>query len=246
MGKQIDITGKKFNKLTAIRFVERKIDYYYWLFKCDCGNEIIIRKASVLNGKTKACGCSRYNVWTDKKRPGHSVKMSGKNNPMFGVKRLGVDNPNWRGGKEKCSKENYKKQWEKIKNNPRLKLRQKISGLINKKLKRRLINKNHKSTFKDILPYTVDDLMKHLELLFEPWMNWSNHGYGEGKWSIDHKIPDSSFNYKSVEDEEFKRCWALENLQPMDWHENLFKNDKLNYDRTTYTSIASSNINNVL
>lgn len=55
MGK--DITGKKFFKLTAIKFIERKSHCDNWLFKCDCGNEKIIRKNNVLSGLTKACGC---------------------------------------------------------------------------------------------------------------------------------------------------------------------------------------------
>jgi len=104
-------------------------------------------------------------------------------------------------------------------------LRKNISSFINGRLKRRLLNKNGKSTF-SFLPYTVDNLKKHLESLFEPWMNWDNYGYGLGKWVIDHKKPDSLFHYTSVEDAEFKKCWALENLQPLGWKENNEKGNK--------------------
>jgi hypothetical protein len=31
---------------------------------------------------------------------------------------------------------------------------------------------------------------------------------------IDHIIPRSHFEYESEEDEQFKQCWALSNLQP--------------------------------
>jgi hypothetical protein len=51
-----DITGEKFGKLTAIKFVERKDDKTYWLFKCDCGNEVIKNMGSAGNG-TNSCGC---------------------------------------------------------------------------------------------------------------------------------------------------------------------------------------------
>ena len=54
----IDITGRKFGRLFAIkRHHKEKDGAYYWLFKCDCGNEAIVRKANVLFGKTKSCGC---------------------------------------------------------------------------------------------------------------------------------------------------------------------------------------------
>jgi len=58
MSKAIDITGQKFDRLTAIRF-----DYigrggnHYWLFKCDCGNYTIASKSCVKYGTIKSCGC---------------------------------------------------------------------------------------------------------------------------------------------------------------------------------------------
>lgn len=52
-----DITGQKFGRLTAIRFVEKRGQYYYWLFKCDCENERTIEKNNVKSGKQKSCGC---------------------------------------------------------------------------------------------------------------------------------------------------------------------------------------------
>lgn len=73
--------------------------------------------------------------------------------------------------------------------------------------------------------YSVDDLMRHLERQFQPSMTWEN--YGRGGWHIDHKIPKSVFNYETTGDIDFKRCWALDNLQPLWEPENLSKSDKL-------------------
>jgi hypothetical protein len=54
INKQIvDITGQKFNRLTALSWVEG----YKWLWKCSCGTQKIIVKQSVLSGGTKSCGC---------------------------------------------------------------------------------------------------------------------------------------------------------------------------------------------
>jgi len=61
-----DITGEKFNKLTAIRFDrteripgEKKANYHFWIFRCECGVEKSIRKNNVIkNGATTtSCGC---------------------------------------------------------------------------------------------------------------------------------------------------------------------------------------------
>lgn len=58
----IDISGKKFNRLTAICFDHRSGKDYYWKFKCDCGKEKIIRKNSVMSGKVVSCGCYHNEV----------------------------------------------------------------------------------------------------------------------------------------------------------------------------------------
>ena len=53
---RIDISGKKYNLLTAVKPADEN-DFRKWLFKCDCGGEIICNKGSVLRGLTKSCGC---------------------------------------------------------------------------------------------------------------------------------------------------------------------------------------------
>lgn len=50
-----NIKGQKFNHLTAI---EHK-GHGYWLFRCDCGNEVIRYQSNITNGSTKSCGCWR-------------------------------------------------------------------------------------------------------------------------------------------------------------------------------------------
>ena len=56
-------------------------------------------------------------------------------------------------------------------------------------------------------------------------MNWNNRGIykvntwqdndvSTWKWNIDHIIPQSCLPYTSMEDDNFKKCWALENLRP--------------------------------
>ena len=101
-------------------------------------------------------------------------------------------------------------------------LKHRTKTLLWQKLKNHSANKPG-STF-DILGYTVDDLIKHLENQFTDNMSWDN--YGLGGWEIDHKISDASFNYSSVEDQGFKDSWKLENLQPLWYWDNRSKGAK--------------------
>ena len=75
--------------------------------------------------------------------------------------------------------------------------------------------------------YTIDQLRFHLSLQFEDWMTLENYGRREGCWSIDHIDPVDSFNITSLDCNEFKKCWALENLRPLRHNENLEKGCRL-------------------
>ena len=77
----------------------------------------------------------------------------------------------------------------------------------------------------DILQYTPESLIKHLESQFENNMNWDNYG----EWHVDHKLPITSFNIEEMGDEEFMRCWSLENLQPMWGTDNIRKSNRVIY-----------------
>ena len=82
-----------------------------------------------------------------------------------------------------------------------------------KELMRRSIKSGSKAKRKweGLVGYDLDQLKEHLEERFKPGMNWSNYG----KWHIDHVIPRAAFSYKTPDDLDFKRCWALGNLQPL-------------------------------
>lgn len=54
----IDMTGMKYGRLTAIKRVESsKHNQTMWLFRCECGNEIITTGYAVRSGHTTSCGC---------------------------------------------------------------------------------------------------------------------------------------------------------------------------------------------
>ena len=57
-GIHVDLSGKRFGKLLAIKRVYLKTDRHpYYLCRCDCGKEKAIRAASLRNGDTVSCGC---------------------------------------------------------------------------------------------------------------------------------------------------------------------------------------------
>jgi len=104
-----------------------------------------------------------------------------------------------------------------------------ISVTIRDMLKRNKTSKRGKSILQ-YLGYTLQQLKEHLEKQFEPWMNWDNYGIPGGeekKWQIDHIIPRSLLPYDNMEHPNFQKCWALENLRPLEAIENLKKGNKL-------------------
>lgn len=138
----------------------------------------------------------------------------------------------------KNSKLEYQKGYskEKYKNDPIFKLRGSVSKVINSALKYNGNSKKGESVMK-YLPYSIQDLKDHLEKQFEPWMTWNNWGIHSVKnhnekdtstwtWNIDHIIPQSKLPYVSMTDENFQKCWKLENLRPILSKTNLKKGNR--------------------
>lgn len=75
--------------------------------------------------------------------------------------------------------------------------------------------------WEDLVEYTVEELKEHLEKQFKNGMSWEK--FLNGEIHIDHIKPKSLFKYTSSDDPGFKKCWGLENLQPLEKTENLSK-----------------------
>ncbi len=80
-------------------------------------------------------------------------------------------------------------------------------------------------SWREFVDYTIDDLVQHLELQFTEGMTWEK--FIKGEIHIDHIVPKSSFVFDSPDDEQFKKCWSLSNLQPLWAIDNLRKYNKL-------------------
>ncbi len=114
-----------------------------------------------------------------------------------------------------------KREYEKTRksNNPTYKLISNFRTAIYQVLKENNIIKN--KHYFEVLNYSQQELISHLESKFKEGMSWDNYG----KWHVDHIRPISSFNIKEIGDEEFMMCWGLNNLQPLWSHENLKKSN---------------------
>jgi len=120
----------------------------------------------------------------------------------------------------------YKKQKRII--DPSFRLREVVSSAVNKYIKINGGSKNNNSIL-NYLPYDMNELRKHIESLWEPWMNWGNYGkYDSNKntWQVDHIIPQSKLLFISLTDENFLKCWKLENLRPLETIANIKKGNR--------------------
>ena len=106
---------------------------------------------------------------------------------------------------------------------PAYKLISNFRTAIYQVLKENNVEKNRH--YFDILKYTPEELMSHLEKQFTDGMTWDNYG----EWHVDHRMPISSFNFESVDDDSFTKCWSLDNLQPMWGKENIVKGNNIIY-----------------
>ena len=106
-----------------------------------------------------------------------------------------------------------------LRRDPKVRLRASVGKNVYHVLKRQNRTKNGGKTF-DNLSYTPIQLFEHLEAQFDDNMTWDNYG---SYWHLDHIIPQAALPYDSLNHPNFKKCWALENLQPLSARDNIIK-----------------------
>ena len=74
MGKFIDLTGKKYGRLTVLSRASNYVDknnrqFVRWNCLCDCGNSAVVKGDALRSGNTSSCGCySRDVIATNNKK----------------------------------------------------------------------------------------------------------------------------------------------------------------------------------
>lgn len=125
----------------------------------------------------------------------------------------------YKNNKERKLKIAYRLRKKKRGLNPAFRFYLNITTAISVSLKGKKAGRH----WEKLVGYTLKDLMKHLESQFDDKMSWDNYG---AYWWLDHIKPRSLFQYNNSKDKEFKKCWALENLQPMEKIRNIKKGNK--------------------
>jgi hypothetical protein len=90
MAVKIDLTGKKFNRLTvqSINDFRDKNGNIYWNCLCACGNSKIVNSSSLRTGQTQSCGCLFLEVASKKckDRATHGMTSTSEYTSWIGAK----------------------------------------------------------------------------------------------------------------------------------------------------------------
>lgn len=182
----------------------------------------------------KNCDKARVQKWRDK-NPEKVIAQHKTPQAKESQKRSKAKNKEKRQAWEKQyyldNKEKFQKQaktpkaketkrlWKKKRRqkDPIFRMRENISNAIGKALRKGKSNKAGQSILQ-YLAYSIGDLKQHLEKQFDENMSWENYGT---YWHIDHKTPQSDLPYSSMTDDNFKICWSLDNLRPLEAHQNI-------------------------
>lgn len=100
----------------------------------------------------------------------------------------------------------------------------KINFNISRRIRRFFKSNNKEWTLDETLGYTLSQFRSHLESQFDENMTWDNHG---SYWQIDHKIPICNFKIKNHKSTDFKKCWSLSNIRPLEKYANASKGRKI-------------------
>lgn len=156
--------------------------------------------------------CEYSKIW-QKKNP-EKVRKMREARPNYSRDYMRL----WRMANPEKNKENTKRADIKRRNTPKGILNKRMASLVYWSLRG-----NKHDRWESLVGYTVNQLKIHLEEQFKEGMSWEN----KGEWHIDHIIPISVFNFEKSDDDDFKRCWDLKNLQPLWAEENMRKHSKL-------------------
>ena len=117
-----------------------------------------------------------------------------------------------------------RRDWErKTKRGLKKYYKNRISMNFSRRMRKALNSDKGGRSWESLVDYSLEELKQHLEKQFVEGMNWNNYG---SHWHIDHIRPVVSFDIKSTDCEDFKKCWSLKNIQPLFKYDNLSKGSK--------------------
>ena len=193
-----------------------------------CGKEFPIKQWGNRKYKTicRLCAIKKWGQWHPENRRKSRRKWE-QENPEYKKEYM----------KEYIKKymNNYVKQ--RRRKDSKFRLDQNMRKLIYHSLKTKKAGRG----WKTLVDYTLEDLIEHLKSQFDEKMNWENYG---SYWQVDHIKPRSLFKYISPEESDFKECWALRNLQPLEKNANLRKSNIFMAESSYIKKIGEKHLSN--
>lgn len=239
--------NKKFNRILVVNVSHQdKHGNYHFFCKCDCGKEFTTGGYKIRAGHTQSCGClqqertseakQKYKELVGKKFGRLTImeqveKQKNKHNqPTISflckcdcgkekIIRHSYFLPGSR-GTQSCGclqKEVVSKARTKWKNKDLAHFASRFRNTVANALRKRNVKKQHKT--EALLGCAVEELIRHVEGLFEPWMTWDNYGNKKGRWSLDHICPVS----QAQTEEEVLLLQNFSNIMPLGHSENIRK-----------------------
>jgi hypothetical protein len=176
-------------------------------------NNALIRAEKFLGefmGYNKKYQHQYYLVHRNELLPGHRISAK-----KHREKRIQDDPDGYRADQRK-----RKRKWDrKAMKDPLHRLSNNIRGNMHHALKAKKAGRK----WEDLVGYTLQDLINHIDPLLGENMTWENYG---SVWHVDHITPKSWFKYSDANDPQFKACWALTNLQPKLKIDNIKKGNR--------------------
>lgn len=244
--RSLNLIGKRFNRLKVISRSHQIGKSIYWNCDCDCGGQIATTTNLLRRGKSQSCGCLKnerlttrghelsgatFGAWLvlEKGKTRNAVTYW-KCRCICGTEKSVNTQSLINGLSESCgcgaaasashhsTTNSLDANFETLTDDEKRKILNKIKRQIRSSLRRGLFytDSQKKSKSFQMLGYSPNDLIMHLESLFHDGMTWKNYG----EWHIDHIQPLAN----ATTHEEIFLLNQLENLQPLWAEDNLRKN----------------------
>lgn len=78
----VDLTGKRFGRLTVVGLAGRQRRMSQWNCVCDCGGKSVVSGANLQSGNSSSCGCLRSELVT-KTYTKHGHNQQGNKSPTY-------------------------------------------------------------------------------------------------------------------------------------------------------------------
>ena len=115
--------------------------------------------------------------------------------------------------------ENQERRRNRVNNRYNTDINYRLLTICRARLQAALKGESKSASTMKLIGCTSDELRRHIESLFDPWMTWENQG--RGGWDIEHIKACANFNLGDPEQQ--YACFNWSNLQPMEHIANIKK-----------------------